>query len=118
MAHSIQIATIHVGALNNGLRPGFKIPSGYGGITVLAAQIFQAAAGTAAFNLVDLGTAGTAVSGTIATLGSAVFVANTPQDLTVSTAYVAEGRYVGVEETNVGTGNAVTECYVEFLNAK
>jgi len=119
MANDVQHITISVGALNNGLRPGPKIVSGYGGQTVHGAQIVQSAAGTQAVNLVDLGTAGIAVVGTLATLGSSVYVAGTPKDFTVGgTAYIGEGHYIGVEEINVGTTATVTVVYVQMVEGK
>jgi hypothetical protein len=111
----------NVGALSNGPRPLFKIPSGFGGITVIGANAVQSAAGTTALSLCDLGTAGTLVAssaGTIATQGSTVYAANVQQPFTVSSAYVAEGHWVGVIENNVGACATVTLISLEYLLGK
>lgn len=118
MAKEIHGFTFNVGALTNAKRPALKVPSGLGGITVLAASVVQGGAGTQSVNLIDLGTAGTVSSGTIATLGSVVFVANVPQAMTIATAYVAEGRYIGLEELNVGTMNTVSIVSLSYETGK
>ncbi len=113
--NNINMFSSNIGALNNAKRALVKVPTGLGGVTVLAGNAYMGAAGTVALNLVDLGTGGTAVSGTIATLGSVVYVADVPQAFTVSTAFVDEGHWIGVEETNVGTCNATTMVDIEYL---
>ena len=117
-ANEVKYVVCNIGALSNGKRPIFKIPSGYGGISVLAVNVVASAAGTTALNLVNLGTAGTAVAGTIATKGSAVYVAGTPVAFTVADAYQDEGYWIGMEETNVGA--AAAECIVSiaYLDGK
>ena len=57
----------NIGALTNDFRPLFKVPAGFGGITVLEASYITETAGTSLVQIVDLGTAGTAVaaSGTV-----------------------------------------------------
>jgi hypothetical protein len=117
-SYDVKIISVEIGALSNAKRPIFKIPSDGGGITVIDANIVQAGAGTTGLNLVDLGTAGTAVAGTIASKGSAVYVANVPQAMTMVTPFVSGGRWVGVEEANVGAANAVTIVEVAYLQGK
>ncbi len=115
MAAQLNLTSANVGALSNAKRAICLVPTGCGGVTVLGAEIVQAAAGTCNVNLIDLGTSGTVSGGTIATLGSVVFVANVPKAMTVSTAFVDEGHYIGVEELNVGACNAVTIVSLSYL---
>ena len=114
----LHVVSINVGALNNGNRPIFKIPTSLGGISIVSANAYMATAGTVALNVVQLGTAGTAVGGTLATLGSAVYAVTTPQAFTVGTAYVGAGFWVGVEEKNVGTCAAITVVDIEYVMGK
>lgn len=118
MSDELIPVVLDIGALANGIRAMFKVPTGFGGMTFVSGNIVGSAAGTAGLHLVDLGTAGTAVSGTIATLGSSVYVANTPKSLTVSTAYVGEGHWVGAYEDNSGTAPAITVVSAVFLMGK
>lgn len=115
MSANLNIVSSNVGALSNAKRAIFKVPSGWGGITVVSASTSQSAAGTASVNLIDLGTGGTVSAGTIATLGSSVYVANTPKAMTISTGFVDEGHYVGVEELNVGACATVTIVSLSYL---
>jgi hypothetical protein len=116
----VGIISAEVGALSNALRPIFKAPADGkgGGITILEAEATMSAAGTSALNLVDLGTTGTAVGGTIATLGSSVYVANTPKAFVVSSAFLDGGNYLGVEEANVGAAATVTIVSVKYVMGK
>lgn len=113
----IGIVSENIGALNNGTRPLFKVPTGYGGITIVSADVVMHAAGTIALNIVNMGAAGTAVSGTIATLGSVVYVSGVPQAFTVvaAQAFVDEAAWVAVEEKNTGTANANTRVDICYL---
>lgn len=117
----VNIVSNNIGALTNDFRPLFKIPSGFGGITVLDANYVTETAGTSTVQIVDLGTAGTAVaaSGTIFTGGSAVAVAGIPNAMTVDdTAYIAEGHWVGVQEANTGATGAITIVTLSYLMGK
>lgn len=109
------LVSANVGAISNEKFPICKVPTGWGGVRVLGAEACMGAAGTTSFNLIDLGTSGTVSSGTIATKGSAVYVANAPQAMTLSSAFVDEGHYIGVEELNVGAGDTVTIISFSFL---
>lgn len=103
----------NVGAVSNTYRPIFKIPTYGGGITILSVDITGSAAGTSLVSLCDLGTAGTApTSGTIVAPVSKVFVANVPHSLTVASAYVEPGHWVGVVEG--GTGALPAACIVSI----
>ncbi len=116
MAQEVHVISTNIGALSNDKYPIALVPSGWGGITVIGGMISSHAAGTSNFNVIDLGTAGTSSEGTILTLGSSVFVADTPKKLTVSTAFVDAGHYIGVEELNVGALNTVTLVSIAFVN--
>lgn len=108
----------NIGALTNDFRPMWKIPTGGGGVTFLGANCVQEGAGTCSVSLVDLGTAGTAIGGTIFNGGSQVYVAGVPQDMTVVTAFVDEGHWVGAKEANVGATNAITIISASYVMGK
>lgn len=123
MANEVSFVSNNIGALSNDFRPMFKIPTGLGGITVLNAAYITETAGTSRVQIVDLGTAGTAVAtgGTIfqATAGSSVAAAGVPNDLAVAdTAYIAEGHWVGAKEANVGTTGAITIVTLAYVMGK
>lgn len=120
---NVQFFSNNIGALSNDFRPVFKIPSGWGGITVLNASYVTETAGTSRLQIVDLGTAGTAVEagGTIfeASAGSSVAAAGVPNALVeADTAFIADGHWVGVKEANVGTTGAITIVNFAFVNGK
>lgn len=113
----------NIGAISNDFRPLFKVSSGFGGITVLDASYITETAGTSRVQIVDLGTAGTAVQagGTIfqASAGSSVAAAGIPNTLSVAdTAFIADGRWVGVKEANVGTTGAITIVTLNYVHGK
>lgn len=114
-ALDVNIVQLKPGAITNTTRAEFHVPTQGGGISVLEAAAAQYGAGTVAVNLVDLGTAGTAVEGTIATLGSAVYVSGVPKALTVAEPHVQAGHWIGVEETNVGTLDATYRVSVAYV---
>lgn len=116
----VNIVSCNIGALTNDFRPLFKVPSGFGGITVLDASYVTETAGTSTVELVDLGTAGTSIAGgTIFTGGSAVAVAGIPNAMTVDdSALVSEGHWVGVKEGNTGTTGAITIVTLSYCMGK
>lgn len=115
----IHLVSNNIGALSNDFRPMFKVPTGYGGITVLSAHSIQEGAGTSWIQLVDLGTAGTAVSNIIKTSGTAVSVAGIPQEMTTDgTVFVEAGHWVGAKEGNVGASNAITIISLSYVMGK
>jgi hypothetical protein len=115
----VNIVSNNVGALTNDFRPMFKIPTGYGGATFLNAHVTGEGSGTSYLQLVDLGTAGTAIGGTIAKSGTAtVSVAGIPAELTLVTAFVDEGHWVGARENNVGATNAITIFSCAYIMGK
>lgn len=120
MTDNVHILSTNIGALSSATRAIFKVPTGYGGITIKECKIIGAGAGTSWFTLCDLGTAGTAAGTVIGSGGTAVSVANVPQAVTLTDAnvYVAEGHYVGIVENGVGAANAVTIVDVAFAWGK
>lgn len=118
MTNVILPVSIDIGALSNGVRAIYKVPTGQGGVTFVAGNITGSAAGTSSLHLVNLGSAGTAVSSTIATLGSSVYVAGVPKALTADTVFVDEGEWIGAYETNVGAAPAITVVSASFLMGK
>ena len=122
MTFDVKIVNCAVGALTgvSPVRPLFKIPTDAlgGGMSVLEAQLVFGLAGTAGFHLVDLGEDGTAVGvnsgGTIATLASAVYVAQTPKEFTINTPFVDADHWVGLEEDGSGTVTATYLCSVSM----
>lgn len=120
MAGNFDVNTfgIEIGALSNAIRPLFKVPSAGGGITFIDVNYTQAGAGTTSLNLVNLGSAGTAVAGTIASKGSAVYAANVPQAFTLVDTFVDGGTWIGIQETNVGAANTVSIISGSYVMGK
>ena len=117
MGDKINLFSVNVGALSNATRAIFKVPSGYGGITIKEAKYIDSGSGTSWLQLADLGTAGTAAGTIIAAGGTVVNSANVPNALTLTAAnvYVAEGHYVGVVEKNIGALGTVAIVEGSFL---
>lgn len=117
--NEIFINSFEIGALSNATRPVFKVPAGYGGITIVGATCTQSAAGTTSLALVEMDSGGTTVSGTLGTWGT-VFAVNTPLSatLTGSRTFIDAGNYVGVKELNVGAAAAVTIVSVSYIMGK
>lgn len=119
--NSPKIFVANIGAISNASLPLFKVPTGFGGITILQVQSTQLTAGTTQLYLIDMGSAGTLTTGgTLATSGTA-HAAKTPVAWTVSSgtsAYISEGRYLAVKEGNVGTTVTVTEVAITYKFGK
>lgn len=113
----VHIVSTEIGALSNANRVIAYLPADGGGVTVLAAHAAMAAAATTSLYLVDMGAAGTAIAGTIASFGG-TFAANTPRAGSLVTAFVEGGRYIGVKEDNVGAANAVTNVSFAYVVGK
>ncbi len=81
--------------------PLVKLPSGGGGITVLSVNLLGASGTAVGGKLVTMSNAGTpAVNGTIGTFAGTVAASPTvPAALTISDAYVAEGEWIGYDQT-------------------
>lgn len=111
MSLDVHIVSENIGALaGTAVWPIFKVPTLAGGISIQGAQVTQGGSVNSSLRLVVLGTSGTAASGTITSTaigGTATPFANgVPKAFTISTAFVPEGQYVGVEETGVVACNA------------
>lgn len=96
--------------------PWLKMPSGYGGITVLSAHLSGTAAGTVVGGkLVTMSDQGTpAINGTVGSFaGTVVTAAGVVFALTVSSAYVAEDYWIGFDQASgtVPAGTFVSLAY-------
>lgn len=119
MSNTFHNVSTNIGALSNAAMPLFKVPAGYGGITVIGGQCVQRTAGTTLLYLVEMDSTGATVSGTLGTFGT-VYVVNTPKDATItgSASFIDAGNYIGVKEGNTGAAAAITIVSVQFLNGK
>ena len=116
MSNGFDVKTVvtSIGALNNATRPLFEVFADGGGITVIDANVVQAAAGTVLLQLVTM-QGGTLINGTIGSFGS-VLALNTPTALTLTALdWVDGGLWVGVKEANVGTTNAATLISISYV---
>jgi len=103
----------------------FKVPSGYGGVTLVDAWAHNSAtlagAGTTfTLTLINMGTTGTASSGTIgAAIGSATqWTAYTPQAWTLdgTEKYVDAGEYIGVHYHELNSANnTIVQVGIAYL---
>lgn len=117
----VHIVSCNIGALSNDYRPIFKVPLGWGGITILSASYVTETAGTSSVSLVNAGTGGTAIAsgGTLFAGGSAAATAGVPVDMTVAdTAFIDDGNWVAVKEANIGTTGAITIVSLSYLMGK
>lgn len=111
----------NVGIFTNALQPIFQVPTGYGGMTLIAGDVSMYTAGTAQLYVVNGGAAGTATSGgTAATPAGTAYVAKTPQAMTVvaASAFFDEGEWVVLKENNVGSTVTLTQVSLHFLWGK
>ena len=99
--------------------PLVKLPSGFGGITVLEAHMLGGAGTAVGGKLVTMADAGTpAINGTIgAFAGTVVGVAGARHALTLSDKYVAEGEWIGYDQTS-GTVAADAKIAISYLMGK
>lgn len=110
---AVHYLTVNPGALadtGTSLSMAFRASSNYGGVTITAAKAVADSAGTLALYLVNYGTSGTVVGGTIA--GNAdgtakVWTADGPVDLaiTAANAFVDSGEYVFVKKVESAAAN-------------
>lgn len=124
MPTHISKQTLHLGAYNGATEvPLAYFPSGLGGITILEAWLIGPSAGTAiGGKLVTMGavaTGGTpAIDGTVgAFAGTIITGAGIAHKLTVSTAYVSAGEFLGWDQTS-GTVPAGTFIDVTYTMGK
>jgi len=110
-----------VGVFTNALQPLFKVPTGSGGVTLIAGNVSMYTAGTAQLYVVNGGSAGTATSGgTAATPAGTAYVAKTPQNFSVvaASAFFDEGEWVVLKENNVGSTVTLTQVSLWFAWGK
>ena len=120
----LQTVTIPVAAIaGTVLQPLFRVPQGgtgtylFGGITIQKAYLLSSGAATSEMQLLSGTALGTAHTGTIGTLNGTM-VANVQQAFTISTAYVASGKWI-LLKTNAGGSLATTNVVIiEFAWGK
>lgn len=114
----VHIVSAPLGAFNGATElPLVYIPAKGGGITILDAQLVGTAAGTVIGGLlVTMTDAGTpAINGTIgAFAGTVVAAAGVPAELTIATAFVDDGQWIGFDQTSgtVAAGAFINIAYV------
>ena len=114
-----QVMVVNIGAITNATLPLFKVPSGFGGMTILGVQSTQLTAGTTQLYLIDAGAAGTLTTGgTLATSGTAHAAKSAVAWTVASSPYLAEGSYLAIKEGNVGTTVTVTEVAISYVFGK
>lgn len=116
MSNPFALST-NVGVFTNALQPLFQVPSGFGGITLIAADVSMYTAGTAQLYIVNGGAAGTSTNGgTAATPAGTAYVAKVPQSFTVvaASAFFDEGEWVVLKENNVGSSVTLTQVSMWF----
>ena len=116
---SPSVFVANIGAISNASLPLWKVPAGFGGVTIIGVQSTQLTAGTTQLYLIDMGPAGTTTNGgTLATSGTP-HAAKVPVAWTVAASpYLAEGSYLAVKEGNVGTTVTVTEIAITYVFGK
>lgn len=96
--------------------PLVQLPSGGGGATILSASLLGGAGTAIGGKLVTMSNQGTpAINGTIgAFAGTVVTAAGVPGALTISDGYVAEGEWIGYDQTSgtVPAGSHIALSYV------
>lgn len=118
---SPQLYGMNVGIVTNGLHPLFKVPAGFGGVTLLGAEVTFEAAGTAGLYLINAGAVGTSTGsdGTLATYGGTAYTAHTPVAMTMaSSPYIGAGSYVAVKENNTGASSGTTTISIAYKFGK
>ena len=114
----VKIVTLSLGAFNGATElPLAYLPSAGGGITVLSGHIVGPSAGTIiGGQLITMSAAGTpAIAGTIgAFAGTVVTAAGVPGALTISSAFVDDGQWIGFDQTSgtVPAGTYISMAYV------
>jgi len=114
----VHIVSAPLGAFNGATElPLVYIPAKGGGITILDAQLVGTAAGTViGGQLVTMTDAGTpAIAGTIGAFASTVVAAaGVPAELTIATAFVDDGQWIGFDQTSgtVAAGAFINIAYV------
>lgn len=111
---AIQSVCVPVAAIaGTVVQPLWRVPaddSSFGGVSILNAYILASGAATSEMQLLSGTALGTATTGTIGTLNGTL-VANVQQAFTISTAYVASGKWVSLK-TNAGGSLATTNWVI------
>jgi hypothetical protein len=117
----VQVISVDMGAYSGANhRPLIYIPSNGGGITLLSAKVIGSGAGTAiGLILTSMTDAGTPVlAGTHAAwAGTIIYAEMVPFSATISTAYVAGGQWLGVDQTS-GTAPANAVLSLAYVIGK
>lgn len=109
----------NVGALSNALRGLVKIPSTGGAVTITGATLAVGTTGGTTYpQLVDLGTAGTAVDHVLADGGTIAGLAAVNSLTLGSNPIVEAGHWIGVKEGNVAAFPAVSIIGYTFVQGK
>lgn len=113
----VKIMTLPLGAFSGATElPLAFLPSGGGGITVLSAHLAGGVGSVLGAELITMTDVGTpAISGTIgAFAGTVVQAAGVPAELTIATAFVDDGYWIGYDQDSgtVPAGSFVTLAYV------
>lgn len=111
------IFATNIEVLTNAQQPLFRVPSGFGGLTIVDATVTFYTAGTAGLHLINGGSVGTSTGadGTLASKSSAAYTAKTPAEMTVSaTPYIGEGSFICVKEDNSGSTVDITQIALAY----
>lgn len=116
-AFDVHIMALPLGSYNGATElPLLKVPSGGGGITVLEAHLMGGAGTAIGGKLVTMSNQGTPeINGTIgAFAGTVVTAAGVVAAATLSDAYVAEGEWIGYDQTSgtVPAGSYINLSYI------
>jgi hypothetical protein len=115
---AVHIINVAVGAVGTANRTLYRVPAGYGGITLLNVWLVSDTAATIVSQLANMGTGlGTAVSSAIGTLTDGTMVANVRKAYTISTAYQAAGTWLGLNGIS-GTVGSASQVIIEFKYGK
>lgn len=114
---NVHMSILPLGAFNGATElPLLKVPTGGGGVTVLEAYLLGGAGTAIGGKVVTMSNVGTpAINGTVgAFAGTVVTAAGVVAGLTVSSGFVAEGYWIGFDQTSgtVPAGAFLTISYV------
>lgn len=104
MTNQVHTLTVDIGNYTgSNVRPLWYLDDGYGGVTILGADLIGDGAGTSVTGqLITCSNVGTpAANGTIGAFsGTTVYAEGVRDQLTVSTAWVDDGRYIGFSQAS------------------
>ncbi len=111
---AVQIINVNVGAVGTANRNLFRVPTGFGGLTLLNVWLVSDSAGTIVSQLVNMGTGlGTAVSAVVGTLTDGTLTANVKKAYSITTAYQAESSWLGFNGIS-GISGSASQVILEF----